>query len=108
MARYSIDSEGVSRERFALADDPVELRECASLVAVATAGAVTSTGTEGGCLRADVSPPPRGGPRRRCLTRISALSPSSNRRPDNLSAMVTARPYLDRTPVALAHRGGAL
>ena len=47
MTRYSYDSAGVSRERFALAHDPVELRECASLVATATAGAMAATGSEG-------------------------------------------------------------
>src|SRR3954471_9496903 len=52
MTRYAIDTDGVSGERLALAGDPVELRECASLVAGATTGAMTSAGTEGDGLRA--------------------------------------------------------
>ncbi|GAA2742607.1 hypothetical protein GCM10009868_13210 [Terrabacter aerolatus] len=51
MTRYSFDGAGVSRERVALGHDPVELRECASLVAAATAGAMASTGSEGQALR---------------------------------------------------------
>ena len=47
MTRYAIDTEGVSRERLALAHDPAELHECASLVAAATAGALSATGVEG-------------------------------------------------------------
>ncbi len=47
MTRYSIDTDGVSRERLALAHDPAELRECASLVAAATAGAMSATGRRG-------------------------------------------------------------
>jgi hypothetical protein len=51
MARYSIDPHGVSRERLALAHDPAELRACASVVAAATAGAMSAVGTEGDGLR---------------------------------------------------------
>ena len=47
MTRYAIDTEGVSRERLALAHDPAELHECASLVAAATAGALSALGVEG-------------------------------------------------------------
>ncbi len=51
MTRYSIDGHGVSRERLALARDPAELRACASLVAMGSAGAITATGGEGDALR---------------------------------------------------------
>ena len=51
MTRYSIDTEGVSRERLALAHDPAELHECASLVAAATAGALSALGVEGEGIR---------------------------------------------------------
>jgi len=52
MARYSIDTEGVSRERLALAHDPAELRATASAVAAATAGAMAAAGSEGSVVRA--------------------------------------------------------
>ena len=55
MTRYAIDSDGVSRERLALAHDPAELRECASQVAMATAGAMASTGDAGDVLRAELA-----------------------------------------------------
>jgi hypothetical protein len=51
MTRSRIDTDGVSRERLALARDPAELRECASLVAAATAGAMTCAGSEGAEVR---------------------------------------------------------
>ena len=51
MTRYAIDTEGVSRERLALAHDPAELHECASLVAAATAGALSALGVEGQGIR---------------------------------------------------------
>jgi hypothetical protein len=47
MTRYSIDTDGVSHERSALAHDPAELRACASTVARATADAMASVGTGG-------------------------------------------------------------
>ncbi|WP_374968636.1 hypothetical protein [Terrabacter sp. BE26] len=46
MTRFSIDTSGVSRERLALAEDPRELRECASQVAAATAAAMAAVGGE--------------------------------------------------------------
>ncbi len=52
MTRYATDTEGVSRERLALAHDPAELHECASLVAAATAGALSALGVEGEGIRA--------------------------------------------------------
>jgi hypothetical protein len=55
MTRYAIDTHGVCRERGALAHDPAELRECASLVAVATAAAAVSTGGEGNVLAAELA-----------------------------------------------------
>lgn len=55
MTRYSFDGSGVSRERLALAHDPAELRECASLVASATAVAMAATGSEGHALGAALS-----------------------------------------------------
>jgi hypothetical protein len=51
MTRYSIDTDGVSRERLALAHDPAELHECASLVAAATADAMSALGVEGDGVR---------------------------------------------------------
>lgn len=51
MTRYSIDTEGVSRERLALAHDPDELRQCASTVASATAAAMAAVGREGAVIR---------------------------------------------------------
>lgn len=51
MTRYALDTEGVSRERLALAHDPAELHECASLVAAATAGALSALGVEGEGIR---------------------------------------------------------
>src|SRR5829696_8714766 len=51
MTRYAIDADGVSHERLALAHDPAELRECASLVAAATAGAMAAAGHEGDGIR---------------------------------------------------------
>jgi hypothetical protein len=51
MTRYSIDTEGVSRERLALAHDPDELRQCASAVASATAAAMAAVGREGPVIR---------------------------------------------------------
>lgn len=51
MTRFSIDTEGVSRERLALAQDPDELRQCASAVASATAVAMAAVGCEGTVLR---------------------------------------------------------
>jgi hypothetical protein len=51
MTRYSIDTEGVSRERLALAHDPDELRQCASAVASATAAAMAAVGREGALIR---------------------------------------------------------
>ena len=51
MTRYSIDTAGVSRERLALAHDPAELHECASLVAAAAAGALSALGVEGEGIR---------------------------------------------------------
>ena len=57
MTRYSIDADGVSRERRSLADDPAELRACASALAAATASAMSAVGSmvsissEGGCVR---------------------------------------------------------
>ncbi len=54
MTRYAIDFDGVSRERLALAHDPAELRECASHVATATAGAMASTGDAGDVLRVEL------------------------------------------------------
>ncbi|WP_020144495.1 hypothetical protein [Terracoccus sp. 273MFTsu3.1] len=54
MTRYAIDSDGVSRERLALAHDPAELRACASQVATATAGAMASAGDAGAVLRVEL------------------------------------------------------
>lgn len=51
MTRYSFDGTGVSRERVALAHDPVELRACASLVATASADAMAAAGSEGEGVR---------------------------------------------------------
>jgi hypothetical protein len=51
MTRYAIDTHGVTRERLALAREPAELRECASVVAAATAGAMAAVGCEGDGLR---------------------------------------------------------
>ncbi|MEW1955171.1 hypothetical protein [Terrabacter sp. NPDC080008] len=51
MTRYSIDTDGVSRERLALAEDPVQLRECASAVAAAAAAAMAAAGREGDGIR---------------------------------------------------------
>lgn len=51
MTRYSIDAEGVSRERLALSRDPDELRLCASAVASATAAAMPALGREGAVIR---------------------------------------------------------
>lgn len=51
MTRYAIDAHGVSRERLALAHDPAELRECASLVGASTSGGLASLGDEGDVLR---------------------------------------------------------
>lgn len=48
MTRFSIDTDGVSRERLAVAQDPGELRESAATVALATATAIAAVGTEGG------------------------------------------------------------
>ena len=55
MTRYAIDTYGVSRERLSLAHDPAELRECASLVAASTAGAMASLGDEGEVLRVELA-----------------------------------------------------
>ena len=55
MTRYAIDTEGVSRERLALAHDPAELHECASLVAAATAGALSALGVEAPAVAAATS-----------------------------------------------------
>ena len=46
MTRYSIDVDGLSRERLALGHDPTELRACASSVALATAGAMAAAGSQ--------------------------------------------------------------
>jgi hypothetical protein len=54
MTRYAFDTDGVSRARLALTDDPAQLRACASLVAAATAGAMSAVGSEGGCVRVAV------------------------------------------------------
>ena len=54
MTRYSIDAEGVSRERLALAHDPPELRACASAVATAAAEAMAAMGSHGTSLRGAV------------------------------------------------------
>ena len=51
MTRYAIDTHGVSRERLALEREPAELRECASVVAAATADAMAAVGCEGDGLR---------------------------------------------------------
>ena len=51
MTRYSIDTDGVSRERLALAEDPAQLRACASAVAAATASAMAALGGEGEGIR---------------------------------------------------------
>ncbi len=52
MTRYSIDTDGVSRERLALAEDPAQLRACASAVAAATASALAALGGDGEGIRA--------------------------------------------------------
>jgi len=52
MTRYSIDTDGVSRERRALADDPAELRGCASALAVAAASAMSAAGSDACEVRA--------------------------------------------------------
>ena len=51
MTRYVLDTDGVTRARLALADDPPELRECASVVAAATATAMSAAGSEGSQVR---------------------------------------------------------
>src|SRR5688572_14117812 len=50
MTRYFLDTDGVTRARLALADDPAQLRECASVVAATTAAAMSAVGPEGTCV----------------------------------------------------------
>lgn len=50
MTRYSIDTDAVSHERLAVAQDPAELRQSASAVAAATATAMAAVGSEGAVL----------------------------------------------------------
>lgn len=47
MTRYSIDTDGVSRERLASAQEADQLRQGASAVATATATAMAAVGSEG-------------------------------------------------------------
>lgn len=54
MTRYAFDTDGVSRERVALAHDPSELRECASVVARCTADALAGVGVDADALRTAV------------------------------------------------------
>ena len=51
MTRYALDTDGMTRTRLGLAEDPEQLRACASLVATATADAMSAVGPEGGCVR---------------------------------------------------------
>jgi hypothetical protein len=51
MTRYVLDTDGVTRERLALADDPAQLRECSSVVAATSAAAMSAVGPEGGYVR---------------------------------------------------------
>ncbi|MFM6850161.1 MAG: hypothetical protein ACKOVB_13785 [Terrabacter sp.] len=54
MTRYSMNVDGVSRERLALAHDPADLRACASSVAVATAVAMAAAGSQAAGLCASL------------------------------------------------------
>jgi hypothetical protein len=51
MTRYVLDTDGVTRARLTLADDPAQLRECASVVAATTAAAMSAVGPEGSYVR---------------------------------------------------------